>query len=176
MSHWHSQGSQELTAVYRFLAFQSIAQPKALDCCRAWRIVFHGLQWEHRVMSGGLIEAPGREELERKLAETTALLEQREGEMAELQHRSSNSLALVSSFLNLQRRQLTDETATVALTDAAARIEAIARLYRTMREQSAASRIDFGQYLTTLGAEMSASTGLHCNVQTEPIASTARQQ
>jgi two-component sensor histidine kinase len=64
---------------------------------------------------------------------------------------------------------LTDETATVALTDAVARIEAIARLYRTMREQSAAARIDFGRYLTTLGAEMSASTGLHCNVQTEPI-------
>lgn len=112
---------------------------------------------------------PTLEKLAEKLAKTEALLAHRDDEMAELQHRITNSLTLVSSFLHLQSGRLTDEAAKSALADATARIDAVARLYRSMRQQSSAARIDFGQYLTSLGTDMSVSTGLRCIVQTEPI-------
>lgn len=109
------------------------------------------------------------EELERKLTETTDLLREREREIAELNHRISNSLQLVSTFLRLQRRRLRDPAAVAALDDATARIEGVARLHRTLRLQSGLALVDFGQYLKTIGPELSTSTGLDCLVEAEPV-------
>jgi len=72
--------------------------------------------------------------LQEEEARGRRLAEQREWLFRELQHRTSNNLAMVSAMLSLQRSSIPDETARAALANAAARISAIARINRELHD------------------------------------------
>jgi two-component system, sensor histidine kinase PdtaS len=87
-------------------------------------------------------------------------------ERAEMNHRVSNSLSLAASLLRLQRSRYADEHVVEALDSAIARIEAIARVHRFLCSGTGDERhVQFGTYLKQLTGEISASTGLQCELE-----------
>jgi two-component sensor histidine kinase len=121
-------------------------------------------------MSSAVNRSAEREnDLLKELGEARALVAQLRRELVEVDHRVANSLHLVLNLLRLQGRRLSDEMARRALSDATARIEAVARLHKILSRQSTTTYVDFGQYLRTLASEIGTSVGLGCNVQAERI-------
>ena len=108
-------------------------------------------------------------ETEARLVRAEAQLEARAREADELNHRVANSLQLAASFLQLQQRRLKDETAREALTIASARIGAVAKLHRHLAEQGSTPSVDLGELLKRIGPEMAASTGMVCEIGSDPI-------
>ena len=107
-------------------------------------------------------------------ARSAALAEQREVLFKELQHRISNNLAIVSALLNLQRANLSDERAKLALTEAATRLALIAKIHRKLYDPSGAE-LRFGPFLEDLCRDIIDASGaknIVCLVRAEetPIA------
>ncbi|MDG5497098.1 DUF4118 domain-containing protein [Niveispirillum sp. BGYR6] len=103
-----------------------------------------------------------RRERERALrAEETALdhARQREVLFAELQHRVSNNLQLVSALLALQRADITDEGARRVLADAAARLALIGRIHRRLHDPNS-SQSDLPLFLRELADDLLAAAGV----------------
>jgi two-component system, sensor histidine kinase PdtaS len=121
--------------------------------------------------ASGILSAtvPAERELQEQCAATEDLLQQREREIAELNHRISNSLQLASSLLTLQRDRLDNIEARDALNSAIARLSAIGRLHRHLYETRTIRHVNFGRFLEELGPEISASTGLSCEVEAASI-------
>lgn len=67
--------------------------------------------------------------------------------LKELQHRTKNSLGLVSSLLSLSMSELHDELATRKVQEAVDRIRSIAVLYEKLSASSSSGRIDLAAYL-----------------------------
>lgn len=91
-------------------------------------------------------------------ARSAALAEQREVLFKELQHRISNNLAIVSALLNLQRANLADERAKLALTEAATRLALIAKIHRKLYDPSGAE-LRFGPFLEDLCHDILEASG-----------------
>ena len=70
--------------------------------------------------------------------------------LREVNHRVGNSLQLVSSFVALQARMLTDEAAKAALSDTQARIEAVAQVHRRLYTSDDVERVELSAYLDDL--------------------------
>jgi two-component sensor histidine kinase len=85
--------------------------------------------------------------------------------LREVNHRVANSLALVSSFLNLQSNTLSDPAAKQVLTDAMARISAVAGVHRRLYTSSDVRSVDVNAYLEGLAEELRASTSDRCRVK-----------
>jgi two-component sensor histidine kinase len=115
-----------------------------------------------------------RRERERALrAEEMALdhARQREVLFAELQHRVSNNLQLVSALLALQRADITDEGARRVLADAAARLALIGRIHRRLHDPNSAQS-DFPLFLRELADDLLAAAGaeaVRCQVSAPPL-------
>lgn len=77
--------------------------------------------------------------------------------LREVNHRVGNSLQLVSSFMSLQLRHLTDEGARAALKESQARIEAVAHVHRRLYASGDMSRVAMGDYLHGLMDELAKS-------------------
>ncbi|GLS04897.1 hypothetical protein GCM10007860_20450 [Chitiniphilus shinanonensis] len=81
-------------------------------------------------------------ELERALAEKTALLQ-------EVHHRVKNNLQVISSLLSLQSRSASDE-ARRALAESQSRVKAMALIHQLLYERHDFSQVDIGLYLKRL--------------------------
>jgi two-component sensor histidine kinase/CheY-like chemotaxis protein len=81
--------------------------------------------------------------------------------LREVNHRVGNSLQLVSSFMSLQMRHLTDEGARAALRESQARIEAVAHVHRRLYTSDDVSTVAMDEYLEGLIDELGKSVGPH---------------
>ncbi|QTC86797.1 response regulator [Brevundimonas pondensis] len=82
-----------------------------------------------------------------------------EAMLREVNHRVGNSLQLVSSFIALQLRQLSDEGARSALREAQVRIEAVAHVHRRLYTSSDLAKVAMDEYLAGLIEELAQSVG-----------------
>ncbi len=74
--------------------------------------------------------------------------------LAEVNHRVSNSLQLVSAMVRLQASALGDEAARAALDDTQRRISAIAQVHRRLYTGGDVEQVDMREYLGTLVDEL----------------------
>jgi two-component sensor histidine kinase/CheY-like chemotaxis protein len=79
--------------------------------------------------------------------------------LREVNHRVGNSLQLVSSFMSLQLRHLSDEGARAALRESQARIEAVAHVHRRLYTSGDMATVAMDEYLHGLIDELSKSIG-----------------
>lgn len=97
--------------------------------------------------------------------------------LREVNHRVANSLQLVSSFIQLQAKALTEETANPVLDETLARIQAVAQIHRRLYTSSDVECVDLKDYLTALAEELQHSITplIRIKVDAEPLrASTDR--
>ena len=92
--------------------------------------------------------------LEKKVEDRTADLararDQAEVLLSEVNHRVANSLALVSSLVNLQSNSLQDPTAKSALAETQERIFAISLVHKRLYESNDIRSVSLNEYLTGL--------------------------
>ncbi len=82
-----------------------------------------------------------------------------EAMLREVNHRVGNSLQLVSSFMSLQQRHLTDDGARSALREAQGRIEAVAHVHRRLYTSGNMESVEMDAYLEGLVDELCKSLG-----------------
>lgn len=104
-----------------------------------------------------------RERHERKLQ---SALERQKFLLKEMNHRVKNSLAIVSSLLNLQARDIANPQLTGHLNEAANRIAAIGKAHDQLSYASDIERMDVGQYLKAVCKDVDQSVA-HCQVIVE---------
>lgn len=80
-----------------------------------------------------------------------------EAMLREVNHRVGNSLQLVSSFISLQLRRLSDEGARNALKEAQGRIEAVAHVHRRLYTSDDMEVVRVDDYLRSLVADLGKS-------------------
>jgi two-component system, sensor histidine kinase PdtaS len=108
----------------------------------------------------GLIGLLHRAVRELKIERTRAreLAQSRTAMFKELQHRVSNNLSMIASYMNMQRRRTPDESARATLDEAAARLATVSRLQRLLHDPSAQS-VELLPFLTEMGKDMLTTTG-----------------
>jgi two-component system, sensor histidine kinase PdtaS len=100
-------------------------------------------------------------------ARSAQLAEQREILFAELQHRISNNLQVVSALMSLQKSSLSDEQARQALSEASQRLALIAKLNRKLHDPANAG-LDLKEFLRELCQDVSRAAGIEdagCHVK-----------
>lgn len=111
--------------------------------------------------------------LSRMSAKVDDLLEQKNFLMRELQHRVMNSLNLLSSVLDLQRRHVTDPAAREQLARARDRVLSIGSVYRQLYQADHAGNVEFSHFLRTICEESQlayvGSEKPTIEVRTEPL-------
>ena len=95
-----------------------------------------------------------RQRTERQL---TAALAHQKVLVEEINHRTKNSLQLVSSMLQLQARGVGDAEVGKHLTVAAGRVSAVSRLYARLAYHSGFEKIELGAYLREVCEDMEAA-------------------
>ncbi len=102
-----------------------------------------------------------------------ALLEQKTFLLRELQHRVMNSLNLLSSVLDLQRRHVRDSEAGEQLARARDRVLSMGTVYRQLYQSDHAGQVEFAEFLRKVCEESQhAYAGLNkpvIEVQAEPL-------
>ncbi|MGL5838692.1 MAG: sensor histidine kinase, partial [Sphingorhabdus sp.] len=99
-------------------------------------------------------------------------LDDKELLMREIDHRVSNSLAMIGSLLNMQRNSAREAETREALDGAAARVIAIARIHDRLHKTKIAGTVEFGDYLKGLCTDINRTIGSqHCTfgLSTETI-------
>jgi two-component sensor histidine kinase len=109
---------------------------------------------EHALQARRLQRAHEAAQEEIRLARDRA-----EAMLREVNHRVGNSLQLVSSFMSLQLRHLTDEGARAALRESQARIEAVAHVHRRLYTSGDMASVAMDEYLEGLIDELAKSLG-----------------
>ncbi|WP_322963096.1 histidine kinase dimerization/phosphoacceptor domain -containing protein [Sphingomonas fuzhouensis] len=97
--------------------------------------------------------------LQRTLDDKEALLIQKDVLMKEVDHRVQNSLQLVSSFLALQAKAAGDARVREQLTEAQARLSAVALVHRRLYRDDQIQTVDLARYLEDLVGDMKQSLG-----------------
>lgn len=92
--------------------------------------------------------------LEQKNAAIQANLEQKEIMMSEIHHRVKNNLQLVSSILDLQARDLTDEKSMRIIEDSLSRINAISLIHQRLYQSENIRGIKINTYLQELAFDI----------------------
>lgn len=112
------------------------------------------------------------ERLQAARARADALAERQRTMFTELQHRVANNMQFVSALLSLQKRQAVADPASApaALDEAAERLRTMARIHRRLHDPEA-SKVDFGQHLREICADLLDATGARnvvCLVEAQP--------
>jgi PAS domain S-box-containing protein len=100
----------------------------------------------------GLVSIRAAGELERRESAEALrrMVSQKETLLKELQHRVKNNLNVVSSLLDLEADNLTDEGARKVFLEARTRIESIATIYERLYLSEDLATVDLGQYVRDL--------------------------
>ncbi len=100
----------------------------------------------------GLVAIRAAGELERRESAEALrrMVSQKETLLKELQHRVKNNLNVVSSLLDLEADNLTDEGARTVFLEARTRIESIATIYERLYLSEDLTTVDLGQYVRDL--------------------------
>ena len=106
-----------------------------------------------------------RERHERNL---TAALDRHKFLLKEINHRVKNSLAIVSSMLNLQARDIANPELTEHLNEAAYRIAAIGKAHDQLSYNSNIERMDIGQYIKDICNDLDRSVA-HCKIVADAV-------
>lgn len=112
------------------------------------------------------------EAAEEALRATNARLE---ALLNEVNHRVANSLQIVSAFVNMQAKTVTDAASKSALTDTQRRIEAIAQVHRSLYTSGNVDTVEMDDYLGALVTELEETWSTpgsprRLKVSAEPIA------
>lgn len=107
-------------------------------------------------------------ERERHQRRLTAALERHQFLLKEINHRVKNSLAIVSSMLNLQAREISNSELTGHLSEAANRVAAIGRAHDQLSYGSDIEQMDIGQYIKAIGKDVDESVA-HCQIVTDVV-------
>lgn len=107
-------------------------------------------------------------ERERHERHLTAALERQKVLHKEINHRVKNSLALVSSMLNLQARDIANPELTGYLSEAAHRIAAIGKAHDQLSYGSSAEQMDIGEYIKAICNDLDRSVAV-CQVVVEAV-------
>jgi PAS domain S-box-containing protein len=116
----------------------------------------------------------GRDITERKRAEEKLLASLREKEilLKEVHHRVKNNMQVICSLLSLATRSLHDPAVQDIYRESVSRIRSMALVHEKLYRSSDLSGIDFGDYLSTVTAELIrslASGGIRCSIDAEPV-------
>ena len=103
-----------------------------------------------------------REITERELAEDRikASLDEKEVLLREINHRVKNNLQIISSLLNLQSRGIQDEKALRSFEVSQERIRAMALIHEKFYRSDDLAKIDFGEFISSLAADLGNTYGL----------------
>ncbi|AYO85042.1 histidine kinase dimerization/phosphoacceptor domain -containing protein [Methylobacterium brachiatum] len=99
------------------------------------------------------------DELTSLLAEKERLLEQKDLLTREIDHRVKNSLQIVSAFLQMQRRQISDGEARQAFADTSARVMSVARVHDSLYQAERFDEVDLGQTIENLCNDLAGLAG-----------------
>ena len=99
------------------------------------------------------------DELTGLLAEKERLLAQKDLLTREIDHRVKNSLQIVSSFLQMQRRQIADADARQAFADTSARVMSVARVHDSLYQAETIEEVDLGQTIESLCRDLAELAG-----------------
>lgn len=105
-------------------------------------------------------------ERERQERDLRAALDRQEVLLKEMNHRVKNSLAIVSSMLELQASAVGDEDVTQHLTEAAQRVMAVAKAHDQLSHGSEVERMDIGRYISTVCRDLDDSVA-QCAIRTD---------
>ncbi|MBM3548987.1 MAG: response regulator [Alphaproteobacteria bacterium] len=78
--------------------------------------------------------------------------------LREVQHRTTNNLQLVVSFLNIEHRAISDPHAKERIKAAMQRVHALAAVHRHLYSRGSVDRINFGSYVEALAADIANAT------------------
>ena len=84
----------------------------------------------------------------------------RDAAVREIHHRVKNNLQIVTSFLNLQGRQLRDPEAKAAISAARHRIDALAIVHQTLYQNERLEQVHLKPFLTGLVSHLSEALGM----------------
>lgn len=110
--------------------------------------------------------------LEQKNEAIQANLEQKELMMSEIHHRVKNNLQMVSSILDLQARDLTDEKSMRVIEDSLSRINAISLIHQRLYQSDNIRGIKINTYLQELAHDI--LKNFSSSVTTTPIQLTCK--
>jgi two-component sensor histidine kinase len=105
-------------------------------------------------------------ERERQERDLKAALERHEVLLKEMNHRVKNSLAIVSSMLQLQASEVDDAAVTQHLSEAAQRVMAVAKAHDQLSHGTDVERMDIGRYISTVCRDLDDSVP-HCVIRTD---------
>lgn len=94
-------------------------------------------------------------------------LAEKEVLVQEIHHRVKNNLQVISSLLQLQRRQLREPALQEVFCEAENRVRAMALVHERLYQQHHLSRLDFGDYLHGLVEQLVRATGSRATVRPE---------
>lgn len=106
---------------------------------------------------GAFVDMSVRRDLEAELR-TTA--EERSKLLREVQHRTKNNLALISSTLSMQARRIGDAPAAEAFKNAAARVSAMAELQSMLTVSDSAETVALDRYIERISRQLESSSAL----------------
>jgi len=119
---------------------------------------------------GTLVCSAIRDITARKDAETALRhsLAEKEVLLQEVHHRVKNNLQVIASLINMQRRNLENETARRALEECGMRVLAIAQIHETLYQSKDYGRVPFHDYIRSIAANVFGAGGIvPGNVQLE---------
>ena len=101
------------------------------------------------------------DELTGLLADKERLLEQKDLLTREIDHRVKNSLQIVSAFLHMQRRQISDPDARQAFAETSGRVMSVARVHDSLYQTDDGSfqQVDLGQTIEKLCNDLGGLAG-----------------
>ena len=156
-AYWISGTVKAVTAVASIATALFLIRlvPGALAIPRA-----HDLQVAHeKLRSANEILEKRTGELSRTLQEREGLLREKTSLLQEVHHRVKNNLQMISSLLNMQARQIRDETARASILESQGRVHSIALLHESLYQSADLGRIDMKDYVDKLVATLRRAHG-----------------
>ena len=127
-----------------------------------------GMPDEPGVSIAFISDITARQQASREREDLIARLESAIGEktvlLKEVHHRVKNNLAVIAGLLEMQAAALADDKARSALAESQRRVLSMALIHEYLYSTEHLDRVNFGQYVQQLAAELSNSYAIHPNV------------